>query len=261
MSAALPTGSVIGILGGGQLGRMLSVAAARLGYRCYIYDPGAKPPAGQVAEVVTTAPWDDSDALKAFCAAVDVITYEFENVPAESLDLLESICPVRPGRRALEISQDRVTEKDFLTGLGLATAPYADCPDLDSITRALERFGRPAILKTRRFGYDGKGQVRIDDDTDVADTEHGFAEEVLGLLEESCPSSSDFLNAYAEVKKRAFNKKQKRKTEEKIEAAQNPQVAAERRMKKQERNKRRKKRRSEELARERRGGEKKYRHR
>ena len=168
MSAALPTGSVIGILGGGQLGRMLSVAAARLGYRCHIYDPGANPPAGQVAEVVTTAPWDDPDALKAFCAAVDVITYEFENVPAESLDLLESICPVRPGRRALEISQDRVTEKDFLTGLGLATAPYADCPDLDSLTRALERFGRPAILKTRRFGYDGKGQVRIDEDTDVA---------------------------------------------------------------------------------------------
>ena len=169
MSAALPTGSVIGILGGGQLGRMLSVAAARLGYRCHIYDPGANPPAGQVAEVVTTAPWDDPDALKAFCAAVDVITYEFENVPAESLDLLESICPVRPGRRALEISQDRVTEKDFLTGLGLATAPYADCPDLVSLTRALERFGRPAILKTRRFGYDGKGQVRIDDDTDVAE--------------------------------------------------------------------------------------------
>ncbi len=161
MSDRLEPGAAIGILGGGQLGRMLSVAASRLGLRCHIYDPGANPPAGHVAETVTTAGWDDEAALRAFAASVDVITYEFENIPTATLDLLESLRPVRPNRRALAISQDRLTEKDFLTGLGLTTAPYRDIPDAAALQAALEAIGAPAILKTRRLGYDGKGQARI----------------------------------------------------------------------------------------------------
>jgi 5-(carboxyamino)imidazole ribonucleotide synthase len=106
----LPQGSTIGILGGGQLGRMLSVAASRLGYRCHIFEPGAAP-AGDVALTVTTAPYEDEAALRAFAASVDVITYEFENVPTSALDLLESLKPIRPNRRALAISQDRISEK------------------------------------------------------------------------------------------------------------------------------------------------------
>ncbi|MBN8293639.1 5-(carboxyamino)imidazole ribonucleotide synthase [Rhodobacter sp. NTK016B] len=161
MSETLQLGAVIGILGGGQLGRMLSVAASRLGLRCHVYDPGANPPAGHVAETVTTAPWDDEAALRAFADSVDVITYEFENIPTATLDLLESLKPVRPGRRALAVSQDRLTEKDFLTGLGLKTAPYRDVPDRAALDAALAEIGAPAILKTRRLGYDGKGQARI----------------------------------------------------------------------------------------------------
>lgn len=161
MSEALEPGACIGILGGGQLGRMLSMAAARLGFRCHIFDPGANPPAGHVAERVTTAAWEDEAALRAFAASVDVITYEFENIPTATLDLLESLRPVRPGRRALAVSQDRLVEKNFLTGLGLKTAPYADVPDAAALEAALARIGAPAILKTRRLGYDGKGQARI----------------------------------------------------------------------------------------------------
>ncbi len=161
MTEPLAPGAVIGILGGGQLGRMLSVAASRLGLRCHVFEPGANPPAGQVAEQVTTAAYDDIAALEAFAATVDVITYEFENIPTAALDALESLRPIRPGREALRISQDRLTEKDFLTGLGLNTAPYADIPDRSSLDRALGEVGTSAILKTRRFGYDGKGQARI----------------------------------------------------------------------------------------------------
>lgn len=152
----------IGILGGGQLGRMLSVAASRLGLRCHIFEPGAAP-AGDVAWRVTTAPYEDQDALRAFAESVDVITYEFENVPTSALDLLESIRPIRPNRRALAVSQDRLTEKTFLNGIGLATAPFADVPTKADLDAAIEAIGRPSILKTRRMGYDGKGQVRIGD--------------------------------------------------------------------------------------------------
>ena len=155
----------IGILGGGQLGRMLSAAASRLGLRCHIYEPGAAP-AGDVAWRVTTAPYEDEAALRAFAESVDVITYEFENVPTSALDLLESLRPIRPGRRALAVSQDRLTEKTFLNEIGLATAPFADVPDQSALDEAIARIGRPSILKTRRMGYDGKGQVRIGDGPD-----------------------------------------------------------------------------------------------
>lgn len=161
MTEPLAPGATIGILGGGQLGRMLSVAASRLGLRTHIYEPGANPPAGHVADRVTTAAYEDVAALAAFAESVDIITYEFENVPAASLDRLEAIRPIRPNRRALAVSQDRMAEKDFLTGLGLRTAPYSRVTDRNSLEAGLARIGVPGILKTNRLGYDGKGQARI----------------------------------------------------------------------------------------------------
>ncbi|TWI35079.1 5-(carboxyamino)imidazole ribonucleotide synthase [Paracoccus sulfuroxidans] len=162
MTDQLKPGATIGILGGGQLGRMLSVAASRLGYRCHIYEPAAAP-AGDVAHALTNAPYEDEAALRAFAESVDVITYEFENVPTAALDLLESIRPIRPNRRTLAVSQDRLTEKDFLTGIGLTTAPYRNVETEADLPAALQDLGAPAILKTRRMGYDGKGQIRFSD--------------------------------------------------------------------------------------------------
>ncbi|MFO8127589.1 5-(carboxyamino)imidazole ribonucleotide synthase [Yoonia sp.] len=161
MTKPLPVGATIGILGGGQLGRMLSVAAARLGLKTHIFEPGANAPAGDVAHRVTTARYEDADALWAFGQAVDVITYEFENIPTSALDLLETLAPIHPGRRALATSQDRLTEKTFLQELGLHTAPFADVLNASDLEVALAAIGAPAILKTRRLGYDGKGQARI----------------------------------------------------------------------------------------------------
>jgi 5-(carboxyamino)imidazole ribonucleotide synthase len=166
MTDPLPQGATIGILGGGQLGRMLSVAASRLGYRCHIYEPGAAP-AGDVAFRVTTAPYDDDAALRAFAGSVDVITYEFENVPTSALDLLESLKPIRPNRRALAISQDRIPEKTFLNDLGLSTAPWAAVRSEADLHAAVARLGLPAILKTTRLGYDGKGQVKLTKAADI----------------------------------------------------------------------------------------------
>lgn len=161
MTEPLAPGATLGILGGGQLGRMLSVAAARLWFRCHIFEPGATPPASDVAAQLTTASYENADALAAFADSVDIITYEFENIPTSALDLLETRRPIRPGREALRISQDRLTEKQFLIDLGLRTAPFADIPDADHLHAALAEIGTPAILKTRRFGYDGKGQARL----------------------------------------------------------------------------------------------------
>ncbi|MEP2531760.1 5-(carboxyamino)imidazole ribonucleotide synthase [Shimia sp.] len=157
----LPLGSTIGILGGGQLGRMLSVAASRLGYKTHIFEPGANPPAGHVADQVTTANYDDTSALKTFAASVDIITYEFENIPTQALDILEELRPIHPGREALRVSQDRLVEKKFLRDLGLKTAPYAAVETQADMGAAMASVGAPGILKTRRFGYDGKGQARV----------------------------------------------------------------------------------------------------
>lgn len=170
MNNPLPAGAVIGILGGGQLGRMLSVAASRLGYRTHIYEPGASP-AADVAHQVTNAPYEDEAALRAFAGSVDVVTYEFENVPAQALDLIESICPIRPNRRTLAVSQDRITEKDFLSGIGLAVAPYKAVDAAQDLPAAVAQIGAPSILKTRRLGYDGKGQVRIKGPEDAENPE------------------------------------------------------------------------------------------
>lgn len=161
MTDPLHPGQTIGILGGGQLGRMLSVAAARLGLRCHIFEPAKAPPAGDVAHALTTARYDDADALATFAASVDVITYEFENIPTAALDQLCALRPVHPGRAALATSQDRLTEKTFLQGLGLVTAPFAAVDSRGDLDAALTMIGYPAILKTRQLGYDGKGQARI----------------------------------------------------------------------------------------------------
>ena len=169
---SLPLGATIGILGGGQLGRMLSVAAARLGYRSHIFEPSANPPAADVAHALTTASYDDAAALTAFAETVDVITYEFENIPTAALDLLEALRPIRPNRRALAIAQDRILEKDFLTGLGLTCAPYRAVNTAAEMAAAVAEIGTPSILKTTRLGYDGKGQARL---TSPEDTEAAFA--------------------------------------------------------------------------------------
>ena len=167
MSNPLPQGANIGILGGGQLGRMLAVAASRLGLKAHIFEPGANPPAGQVADQVTTASYEDEATLRRFAQSVDVITYEFENIPTSALDILEQIRPIHPGRLALAISQDRLSEKEFLTGLGLKVAPYANVTSAAEAEAAAQSIGTPSILKTRRMGYDGKGQVRLKNVSDM----------------------------------------------------------------------------------------------
>jgi 5-(carboxyamino)imidazole ribonucleotide synthase len=154
-------GSTIGIVGGGQLGRMLGIAAAQLGYKCHIYAPDEDPPAAELAAAFTQGAYEDEAALARFGGEVDVATYEFENIAAAPLDALASQAPLYPPRRALEIAQDRLSEKEFVAGLGGRPAPYAAVSDRAQFGEALASIGSPAILKTRRFGYDGKGQVRI----------------------------------------------------------------------------------------------------
>jgi 5-(carboxyamino)imidazole ribonucleotide synthase len=146
---------------------MLAVAASRLGLKAHIFEPGANPPAGQVADQVTTASYEDEAALRRFAQSVDVITYEFENIPTSALDILEQIRPIHPGRLALAISQDRLSEKEFLTGLGLKVAPYANVTSAAEAEAAAQSIGTPSILKTRRMGYDGKGQVRLKNVSDM----------------------------------------------------------------------------------------------
>ena len=169
MTDRLPVGSTIGILGGGQLGRMLSVAASRLGFTTVIFDPAADCPAAHVSHLHIQAAYDDAQALRQFADLASVVTFEFENIPTSALDLLEGLRPVRPGRNALGVSQDRLTEKRFLADLGLPTAPFAQVDTPDQLRSALSRLGTPAILKTRRFGYDGKGQVLLTDQRQATD--------------------------------------------------------------------------------------------
>jgi 5-(carboxyamino)imidazole ribonucleotide synthase len=169
---ALPPGSTIGILGGGQLGRMLAIAAAQLGYRCHIYAPEENSVAAEVAADFTCKPYDDTDALRDFAKACDVVTYEFENVPVAPLHSIDSIVPIRPGLKALEIAQDRVEEKLFVARLGGVTAPFEIAGDRQEAVSALAKVGLPAILKTIRMGYDGKGQVKIDSPDELSQAWH-----------------------------------------------------------------------------------------
>src|SRR6202044_3358131 len=164
----LSPGATIGILGGGQLGRMLAVAALKLGLRSHIFAPEAMAPAYDAAAARTVAAFDDEAALARFAEAVDVVTFEFDNVPTATVEFLAERVAVRPGVRALAQTQDRLTEKTFLRDLGLKTAPFAKVEDAGALVRAVAELGRPAILKTRRFGYDGKGQSLIREGSNVA---------------------------------------------------------------------------------------------
>jgi 5-(carboxyamino)imidazole ribonucleotide synthase len=160
--------STIGILGGGQLGRMLALAAARLGFKCHVFAPSPDSPAFDVVHRVTCADYTDTAALDRFAAEIDVVTYEFENVPAETATFLSARKPVIPDPRVLATIQDRLTEKNFITQLGIRTARFAAINSPTELAAALAEIGRPAVLKTRRFGYDGKGQVAIRNGTDLA---------------------------------------------------------------------------------------------
>lgn len=166
----LKPGATIGILGGGQLGRMLAVAAARLGLHCHVYSPDKDSCAFDVVRRFTCAAYEDERALARFAAAVDVITYEFENVPARTAAFLAKRKPVLPDPKVLETTQDRLIEKDFLRDLKIATAPYAPVHSATQLADGIAKVGLPAVLKTRQLGYDGKGQAKIghDDDANAA---------------------------------------------------------------------------------------------
>ncbi len=157
----LEPGATIGILGSGQLGRMLALAAARLGFKCHIFAPDRDAPAFDVVMHATFADYSDTQALARFADSVDVVTYEFENIPADAATFLAARVPVLPDPEVLATTQDRLAEKNFITQLGIGTAPFAAVNSTAELCAALERIGRPAVLKTRRFGYDGKGQSAI----------------------------------------------------------------------------------------------------
>ena len=169
----LPPGSTIGIIGGGQLGRMMAMAAARLGYRCHIFDPHGAPCAAEVSARFTRAAFDDVEALRHFGEQCDVVTYEFENLPVEPLEILGD--KLRPGTRSLAVAQDRQEEKGFIESTGARVAPWRPVESLDEVRQAVAELGIPLVLKTRRYGYDGKGQawVRSPDEAETAWDEIG----------------------------------------------------------------------------------------
>ncbi|TWG89010.1 5-(carboxyamino)imidazole ribonucleotide synthase [Mesorhizobium sp. J18] len=171
---ALPSGATIGIIGGGQLGRMLAMAAARLGYRTAILEPQADCPAAQVANIHVAAAYDDADALDRLADMVDIVTYEFENVPVAAAKRLAAKAGIFPPPRALEVAQDRLVEKTFLNSIGIATAPFLAVDSDEDLAEGLSAFGGSGILKTRRLGYDGKGQ-RLFRDASAAEAEGVFA--------------------------------------------------------------------------------------
>jgi 5-(carboxyamino)imidazole ribonucleotide synthase len=164
---ALPPGATIGILGSGQLGRMLAVAGARLGLKCHVF-ADASGPAFDVAAARTIAPYEDEAAIAAFAQSVGAVTYEFENVPLAAAAAAARVVPVRPGPKALEVAQDRLVEKTFVSSLGIPVAPFAAVVSAEDLAAAALTLGTPAILKTRRLGYDGKGQARLADPATTA---------------------------------------------------------------------------------------------
>ncbi len=187
---ALPPGSVIGILGGGQLGRMLATAAARIGMSCHVYCPEPDSPAFAVSAARTVAAYDDRAALEAFAGACDVVTYEFENVPAGTVETVSAAVPARPPDRSLAVCQDRLEEKRLCEDLGIPTAAWAGVDGPDDLRDAIAALGAPALLKTRRLGYDGKGQARV-----LSADEAGAAWEAIGeapaVLEALVPFSCE----------------------------------------------------------------------
>ena len=169
MTRVIAPGAALGVLGGGQLGRMFAIAARRMGYRVHTFSPDDDSPAGQVADVDVIAAYEDLEALRAFARGVDVVTFEFENVPIEAIDAIEALAPVRPSGAALHTAQQRAREKTFLADRGVPTAPFAAAATLDELWDAVARVGTPAVIKTAAFGYDGKGQHKV---ATPADIEH-----------------------------------------------------------------------------------------
>lgn len=183
----LPAGSVIGILGGGQLGRMLAGAAARLGFDAHVLAPEDSPPAARVAAMHWQAAYDDESTLRQFAEACDVITYEFENIPVASVEyLIARGATVRPGAKSLEVSQDRLSEKRFLNSIGITTGHFEAVDSADDLAKALDMLGGEGLLKTRRDGYDGKGQVLVKEGGDLAAAYAGIGE-VPAILEALVP--------------------------------------------------------------------------
>ena len=161
----------LGILGGGQLGRMSALSASRLGIRTHIFCPEENCPASQVTDLFTCAKYEDRNALKAFAASVDLITYEFENIPIETIRFLQEIKPVFPDDRLLDVSQNRLKEKKFLNDIGIETAPWAPCYKADDIATIMDRWKTSkCIIKTARFGYDAKGQIKHVGSQSTSDT-------------------------------------------------------------------------------------------
>lgn len=190
--AALAPNSTIGIVGGGQLGRMSALAAARLGYRCHILTPEPNSPAAQVSAAVTLGDYEDPAALAAFAHAVDVITFEFENVSALGLDQLAALRPVRPSSRVLQLSQDRIAEKTFLNGAGAPTASWRAVASASDLAQAAAELGLPAVLKTTRLGYDGKGQAMLRQPDDLLSAYHRLEPHPLileGFVDFACEIS------------------------------------------------------------------------
>ncbi|MGC1887690.1 MAG: 5-(carboxyamino)imidazole ribonucleotide synthase [Stellaceae bacterium] len=178
----LAPGATIGILGGGQLGRMTALAAARLGYRCHVFADEPDSPTAQVCGAATVADFADREALERFADAVDIATFEFENIPAEAVRWVAALTPVLPRPEILEIAQDRLREKDFLRSIDVDTAAYREIPDPTVLLRAMHDFGYPAVLKTVRLGYDGKGQVTLTPDIKAEDAWRRMGGE-SGILE------------------------------------------------------------------------------
>ena len=174
MNRIILPGATIGVLGSGQLGRMLALEARRMGYRVHTLSPATDTPTGQVADLEVNADYDDIDAIRAFARGVDVMTFEFENVSTDAADAAAEIVPVRPSGSALHITQQRAREKGFLADRGYPVTPFAKAQSLDELAIALGAVGLPAIVKTAAFGYDGKGQHRIDRIED--------ADRVFGLI-------------------------------------------------------------------------------
>lgn len=191
MNKTLISGSTIGILGGGQLGQMLSMAAARLGFKTHIFEPSENPPASNVASEFTRAEYDDYDALKQFASSVDVVTYEFENIPTAALDIIETQSEIFPNREALKISQDRLIEKEFINKLGFKTASFCEVNSIEELIHAINQIGAPSILKTRRFGYDGKGQIKVQPSSKPEEIWKNLGEKAL-ILEGFINFSSEF---------------------------------------------------------------------
>lgn len=189
-NAPVLPGGTIGIIGGGQLGRMFAIAARRMGYRVHALDPVQDGPAGQVADVEWVAPYEDIDVARQFAAAVDVVTFEFENIPTETLAAVAELRPVFPSPAVLDTCRHRLREKEFLRGNGFPVAAFAPVTSANELRTALQALGTPAILKTAEFGYDGKGQVRIDD---LSFAEEAFARmgRTLGVLEAFVPFSCE----------------------------------------------------------------------